>query len=85
MKQLRARGVIVDYCDLFYPEFPRMRRYQFDLQSKTLREELLQRYDCVVIGTDRDLFDYDLIFKEAHLVVDTRGRAREQSKRVFRA
>ena len=48
-------------------------------------EEAIGKYDCVLIGTDHDLFDYDSIFKHARLVVDTRGRARQQSERIFRA
>ena len=85
MQQLREQGAQVDYCDPYFPEFPKMRRYEFDLQSKSFRTETLKNYDCVVIGTDHDLYDYDLIFEQAPLVVDTRGRASGQNERVFRA
>jgi len=85
MQQLREQGARVDYCDPYFPEFPKMRRYEFDLQSKSFRAETLKNYDCVVIGTDHDLYDYDLIFEQAPLVVDTRGRASGQNERVFRA
>jgi len=85
MHQLLKRGAIVEYCDPYFPEFPPMRHYEFDLQSTTLNAENLRRYDCVVIGTDHDLFDYGLIFREAPLVVDTRGRAKVSGERIFRA
>jgi UDP-N-acetyl-D-glucosamine dehydrogenase len=62
-----------------------MRDYNFKLQSRSFTAATLREYDCVVIGTDHDLFDYDLLFSKAHLVVDTRGRANEQNERVFRA
>ncbi len=85
MQQLREQGAQVAYCDPYFPEFPKMRHYDFDLQSREFSTATLRNFDCVIIGTDHDLFDYELIFSEAHLVVDTRGRAGEQNERVFRA
>jgi len=85
MQQLKEQGAEVDYCDPYFPEFPKMRRYEFDLQSKAFTVATLKDYDCVVIGTDHDLFDYDLVFRESHMVVDTRGRAKDQNERIFRA
>ena len=85
MDQLKEQGAKVEYCDPYFPEFPKMRDYIFKLQSRSFTAATLQEFDCVVIGTDHDLFDYDLIFSKAHLVVDTRGRAKEQNERVFRA
>ena len=85
MQQLRDKGALVEYCDPYFPEFPHMKRYRFDLRTREFSATTLKTFDCVVIGTDHDLFDYDLIFKESQLVVDTRGRAREHNDRVFRA
>ncbi len=33
----------------------------------------LAEYDCVVIATNHDAFDYKLIKRQAKLIVDTRG------------
>ncbi len=85
MEQLRNRGAEVAYCDPYFPGFPQMRHHQFDLHSQALNKETLRQHDCVVIATDHDLFDYDLIFKEAALVVDTRGRAKQKNERIFPA
>ncbi|MFC1690034.1 nucleotide sugar dehydrogenase [Pseudomonadota bacterium] len=85
MQQLKEHGALVEYCDPYFPKFPKMRRYHFELESQPFSETTIRQYDCVLIGTDHDLFDYDLIFSKALLVVDARGRAREQNKRVFRA
>jgi UDP-N-acetyl-D-glucosamine dehydrogenase len=35
---------------------------------------LLASQDCVIVATDHDAFDYDLIATHAPLIVDTRGR-----------
>jgi len=85
MQQLREMGAKVEYSDPYFPEFPAMRHYEFDLESQPSDEAALQDYDCVLIGTDHDVFDYEAIFRSARLVVDTRGRTKEQNERVFRA
>ena len=85
MQQLRHRGARVEYCDPYFPQFPQMRRYNFDLESSVLTAEMLRDYDCVVIGVDHDCFDYELILQEARVLVDTRGRVKEQHAHVFRA
>jgi len=85
MEQLRNRGAEVAYCDPYFPSFPHMRHHRFDLKSEPLSSETLRRHDCVVIATDHDLFDYELIFKESALVVDTRGRAKHRNERIFPA
>jgi UDP-N-acetyl-D-glucosamine dehydrogenase len=85
MAQLRDLGAQVEYCDPYVPKFPSMRRFDFDLSTVAFDADTLAQYDCVIIGCDHDLFDYDLVFAEAPLVVDTRGRAKHASDRVFRA
>jgi len=85
MEQLRELGAGVAYCDPYFPEFPQMRRHAFDLRHRELSAAMLREYDCVVIGVDHDCFDYDLVSREAPLLVDTRGRIRTASDRVFRA
>jgi UDP-N-acetyl-D-glucosamine dehydrogenase len=85
MEQLRTAGAAVEYCDPYFPQFPKMRRHRFNLESRALSAEMLREFDCVVIGVDHDCFDYELIFSTAPLVVDTRGRAKEENEHIFRA
>ncbi|MFC1719517.1 nucleotide sugar dehydrogenase [Pseudomonadota bacterium] len=85
IQQLHHKGAQVEYCDPYFPEFPKMRRYDFNLQSRHLSAEMLREFDCVVIGTDHDIFDYELILSEANLLVDTRGRVKELDQNTFRA
>jgi UDP-N-acetyl-D-glucosamine dehydrogenase len=40
--------------------------------------------DLVLLATDHDDFDYDLIEKESSLIIDTRGRF-EKSEKVIKA
>ncbi len=85
MEMLTARGALVGYSDPHIAEFPETREHHFDLSSVPLSAETLPRYDCVVIATDHDSFDYDLIASHADLIVDARGRYRKPMDNVVRA
>jgi len=77
---LLGMGAIVDYCDPYFKTVPKTRKYQFELKAKKLNKETLKRTDLVIIATDHDVFDYDLITKEAKIIIDTRGRIRNSDK-----
>lgn len=85
MEKLRDEGAIIDYSDPHVPVFPKMREHRFDLKSVTLTAEKIREYDCVVLTTDHDKFDYTLIRNNAELLVDTRGRYRESFPQLVRA
>ena len=82
---LMARGAQVDYSDPHVPVFPRMRNYKLDLKSVPVTADSLGRYDLVLIATNHDAFDYELIRKNARLVVDTRGVYRQPAPNIVRA
>ncbi|GAB4385704.1 MAG: nucleotide sugar dehydrogenase [Phycisphaerales bacterium] len=73
IQQLATHGAHVRYHDPHVPSFPQMRRYQIDLASVPLTSEELAASDCVVIVTDHDAVDYELIGRCARVVVDTRN------------
>lgn len=85
MEQLQRHGAIVEYSDMYVPVFPKMRRYSFDLESIKLSKENIQSYDCIVVATNHDDFDYPMILENAKLIVDTRGMYREEHIRVVQA
>ncbi len=85
MDQLMQLGAKVDYSDPHIPAFPHIRRAHFDLKSVKLTPAALKRYDAVLLATNHDAFDYDLIVKHAKLVVDTRGVYRKARKNVVKA
>lgn len=74
MHLLQSKGAEVAYSDPHVPVFPRKRDYHFDLQSVPLTADAIASYDCVVLATDHDAFDYDQLRRQARLIVDTRGR-----------
>jgi UDP-N-acetyl-D-glucosamine dehydrogenase len=78
MEILHHKGAIISYSDPHVPVFPRKRDYYFDLKSIEINADTLSQMDCVLLATDHDSFDYDLIQKNSPLIVDTRGRYRHQ-------
>ncbi|HEX7966561.1 MAG TPA: nucleotide sugar dehydrogenase [Gammaproteobacteria bacterium] len=85
MELLRERGAEVAYSDPFVPKFPKMREHRFDLASVALDEKSLEGFDCVLLATDHDGFDYGLIGRHAQLLVDTRGRYRTPASNIVKA
>ncbi len=73
MEILGEKGAQVDYSDPHVPALPKTRRHHFELASVALDAETVAWYDAVLLATDHDAFDYDLIRKCARLIVDTRG------------
>jgi UDP-N-acetyl-D-glucosamine dehydrogenase len=73
MELLQAKGAVIAYSDPYVPVFPKMREHHFELASVEIDPETLPEYDCVLIATNHDVFDYSLIQKFAQLIVDTRG------------
>jgi len=85
MQQLQDEGATIAYCDPFVPAFPKMRNYYFDLLSVEFKPELLAGFDCCVISTNHDVFDYEQLEISAKAIVDARGVYRNGSEKVFAA
>ena len=85
MALLNSKGAQVDYSDPHVPVFPKMRKYQFELKSVLASAENVHRYDLVLIATNHDAFDYEMIREHAKLIVDTRGVYREAARNVVQA
>jgi UDP-N-acetyl-D-glucosamine dehydrogenase len=79
---LMDKGALVEYCDPYFSSIPETRKHQIELNSKALSTKVLQSMDLVLLATDHDDFDYNLIEKEAKLIVDTRGRFKNSEKVV---
>ena len=56
---------------------PKVRKYQFDMESVNLTPKNLKQYDTVVIATAHDQYDYEMIVNNAQLVIDTRNATKE--------
>ena len=88
IERLQAAGAEVAYHDPHVPRFPAMRKHKIDLASVPLTETTLRAHDCVIIVTDHDAVDYDLVGRHARLIIDTRNamaRVDDPKARVVKA
>ena len=85
MLRLIKKGSEVLYSDSYVPKIPPMRKHSFDMSSTPLSPEILKQVDCVLLVTDHDGVDYDMILKYADLIVDTRGVYQGTHKNVTKA
>lgn len=85
MELLQAKGAVLAYSDPHVPVFPRMRSHYFELSSIALTAESLADFDAVILATEHDHFDYDLIKANAPLIIDTRGKYRDGEPHIIKA
>ena len=85
MELIEAKGAEVAYSDPHVPVFPKMREHHFALASVELTAESLASFDAVVLATDHDRFDFELIQQHAKLIVDSRGTYREPAAHIIKA
>lgn len=74
MSLLDERGADIDFYDPYIPIIGNKREYaQYSGKTSVeLTANCIQEYDCVLIATDHVGVDYDLVLKNAKLIVDTR-------------
>lgn len=85
MEMIEAKGGIVAYSDPHVEIFPKMRQHHFDLSSEALTAENLASFDAVVLATDHERFDYELIRQHSKLLIDSRGKYRQPEAHIIKA
>ena len=76
-------GADVSYSDPHIPKFPTLRKHSYDMTSVELTRENLAAFDCVLLVTDHDAYDYDFIAENSSLIVDSRGKFKNSPKVVM--
>jgi len=85
LDKLVRKGANVDYSDPHMPYFKTMRKYSYDYESVTLTPQALADYDAVILATDHDAFDYEMIKDHAKIIIDTRGKYRDPLPNVVKS
>lgn len=72
---IEGRGATVDFYDAYVETIPPTREHPTLAGRKSieLNSSALTSYDAVVVATDHDNTDYDLVTRHSRLVVDTRN------------
>lgn len=74
-------GATIKYVDPYVQKIPPTRKYSIPpLESFELNKDVLINSDLVLLTTDHDVFDYDLIEKFSSIIIDTRGRLKKSEK-----
>jgi UDP-N-acetyl-D-glucosamine dehydrogenase len=76
IRMLREKGALVSYADPFVPQLD---LGDVKLVSGVVTPELLAGVDGVVVVTNHRAFDYEMIAREARVVVDVRNALRHVS------
>ncbi len=85
LKKIIDMGGKIDYSDPYFPVAPKTRKYNLNKKSINLTKKTIKSYDLIILATDHDEFDYELIGSNAKLIVDTRGRFRKKMQNVILA
>jgi len=85
MELIEAKGGVAAYSDPHVPVFPEMREHHFKLSSEALTADNLASFDAVVLATDHDKFDYELINQHSKLIIDSRGKYRAPAAHIIKA
>jgi UDP-N-acetyl-D-glucosamine dehydrogenase len=82
---LEEKGAQVAYADPYVPAVhAREWAGRRDIAAVPLTRGTLAQYDCVVIVTDHQTFDYEAMVAEADLIVDTRNAIKQPHPNVFK-
>jgi len=85
MEILESKNAVVDYHDPHIPAMPHIRNYPKYEGRKSVDIKTVKEYDAVLVATDHDDVDWEYIFKNAALVVDTRGVYRKSAPNLVKA
>ncbi len=77
IEKLQALGAKVDYNDPHVASTHKMRHHDLQMQSVPLSPALLAGYDCVVIATHHQAYNWQDVADHAQLIVDSRNALRD--------
>jgi UDP-N-acetyl-D-glucosamine dehydrogenase len=73
IEKLEHLGAHVDYNDPHVPQTHRMRHHDLQMKSVELTPENLKSYDCILVATHHQAYDWQMVADNAKLIVDTRN------------
>jgi UDP-N-acetyl-D-glucosamine dehydrogenase len=76
IEKLEALGGHVDYNDPHVPATHKMRHHDLKMESVPFSPESLKSYDCVLIATHHQAYDWQAVANNAKLIIDTRNALR---------
>lgn len=78
LSKLSSAGFDTDYYDPLIPEI-QSKKHGISMESVLLSKETLNRYDVIIIHTDHDGINFNLLESTSATIIDTRNVIRSQS------
>ena len=73
IEKLLKANFLVKYYDPFFKKFPKQRNYKFNIKTIKFNKTNISKFDAVIILTNHDKINYELIEENAKFIFDTRG------------
>ncbi len=83
MKLFHNKKFKIDYHDKYFSKLPKMRNYDMKMRSVKINTYNLKKYNAVIVMTDHDYIDYNLIQKNSEVIFDSRGRFKKNKKVIY--
>tara|TARA_Y100000816_G_C26105566_1_gene587366 strand:- start:870 stop:2177 length:1308 start_codon:yes stop_codon:yes gene_type:complete len=85
INKLSSMDANIYFNDPFFKKFPQTRKLNLNVPCVDISKKTLNDMDLVLLSTDHDKFDYELILKEANIIIDTRGRYNFFDEKIVKA
>jgi len=72
----------LQYSDPFVPYLNIEKK---EMKSTQITKKIISSQDLIIIVTDHDQFDFDLVKRYSNIILDTRGVYKKLTKKIFRA
>lgn len=82
---LKNLGSVVEYSDPYVSEISNLRKYKLKMKNVKINPQKISSYDAIVIITNHSNFDYQMIQKNAKLIIDTRNVFPKNFKNLIKA
>jgi UDP-N-acetyl-D-glucosamine dehydrogenase len=82
IEKLISLNANISYSDEYVEQITELAGLNKPLKSKVISPKLLQSCDCILLTTDHDNFDYELIQRHSKMIIDTRGKFKKSKKIV---
>ena len=73
MNILKKKSIDFEYNDPYFPNLRKGRNLNFSKKSVPINKKSLKFFSAVLIVTDHDQYNYQLIYKHSKVVFDSRG------------
>ena len=86
LNKLDKNKLEIFFFDPFFQKIPKTRDFDLThLKYFDVNNNKISKFDLVVLLTDHDDMNYEFIYKNSKLILDTRNKFNKKSKKVFSA